>query len=49
MEELMGEHDDRQAAEACYRFRGKGGDNYLSASLEIARLNCKSGRETIVY
>ena len=49
MEELMGEHGDRQAAEASYRFRGAGDDNDISTSLEIARLNCKSGRKPIVY
>ena len=49
MEELMGEHGDRQAAEASYRFRGTGSDGDLSASLEIARLNCLSGRKPIVY
>ena len=49
MEELMGEHGDRQAAEASYRFRGAGGDNDISTSLEIARLNCKSGRKPIAY
>ena len=49
MEELMGEHGDRQAAKASYRFRGAGGDNDISASLEIASLNCKSSRKPIVY
>ena len=49
MEELMGEHGDRQAAEFSYRFRGAGGDNDISASLEIASLNCKSSRKPIVY
>ena len=49
MEELMGEHGDRQAAEASYRFRGTGSDNDVSASLEIARLNCQSGRKPIAY
>ena len=46
---LMEEHGDRQAAEASYRFRGAGGDNDISTSLEIARLNCKSGRKPIAY
>ena len=49
MEELMGEHGDRQTAEFSYRLRGAGGDNDINASLEIARLNCKSGRKPIVY
>ena len=49
MEELMGEHGDRQAAEFSYRFRGAGGNNDISASLEIAELNCKSSRKPIVY
>ena len=49
MEELMGEHGDRQAVEFSYRFRGAGGDNDISASLEIASLNCKSSRKPIVY
>ena len=49
LEELMGEHGDRQAAEFSYRFRGPGGDNDISASLEIASLNCKSSRKPIVY
>ena len=49
MEELMGEHGDRQSAEFSYSFRGAGGDNAVDASLEIARLNCKSGRKPIAY
>ena len=49
MEELMGEHGDRQTAELSYRFRGAGGDNDINSSLEIARLNCKSDRKPIVY
>ena len=49
MEELMGEHGDRQTAEFSYSFRGSGGDNDINASLELARLNCKSGRKPIVY
>ena len=49
MEELMGEHGDRQTAELFYRFRGAGGDNDINASLEIARLNCISGRKPIFY
>ena len=49
MEELIGEHGDRQTAEFSYRFRGAGGDNDINDSLEIARLNCKSGRKPVVY
>ena len=49
MDELMGEHGDRQTAEFSYRFRGVGGDNNINASLEMARLNCKSGRKPFVY
>ena len=49
MEELMGEHGDRQSAQFSYRFRGADGDNDINASLAIARLNCKSGRKPIVY
>ena len=49
MEELMGEHGDRQSAEFSYRSGGTGGDNVIDASLEIARLNCKNGRKPIFY
>ena len=49
MEELMGEHGDRQTSEFSYRFRGAGGDNDINTSLAIARLNCRSGRKPIVY
>ena len=49
MEELMGEHGDRQSVHYSYSFRGADGDNEIHASLAIARLNCKSGRKPIVY
>ena len=49
MEELMGEHGDRQSAQFSYSFRDVDGDNDINASLAIARLNCKSGRKPIVY
>ena len=49
MEELMGEHGDRQAAQVSYSFRGADGNNDINASLAIARLNCRSGRKPIVY
>ena len=49
MEELMGEHGDRQSAQFSYSFRGADGDNDINASLAIARQNCRSGRKPIVY
>tara|TARA_B100001758_G_scaffold201345_1_gene180358 strand:- start:6 stop:275 length:270 start_codon:yes stop_codon:yes gene_type:complete len=49
MEELMGEHGDRQSAEFSYKFRGVDGDHEVDASLEIARLNCKSGVKPTYY
>ena len=49
MEELMGEHGDRQSAQLSYSLRGVDGDNDINTSLAIARLNCKSGRQPIVY
>ena len=49
MEELMGEHGDRQSAKFSYRFRDVGGDHDINASIEIARLNCKSGHKPIFY
>ena len=48
-EELMGEHGERESAEFSYRFRDAGVDHDINASIEIARLNCKSGRKPIVY
>ena len=49
MEELMGEHGDRQSADLSYSFRGAQGDNDITVSLEIALLNCKSGRKPSYY
>ena len=49
MEELTGEHGDRQSAQFSYSFRGAGGDNDINTSLAIARLSCRSGRKPVVY
>ena len=49
MEELMGEHGDRQSAQFSYSFRGAGGDIDINTSLAIARLSCRSVRKPIVY
>ena len=49
MEELMGEHGNRQSADLAYKFRGAGGDKDITVSLEIARLNCKSSRKPSHY